>query len=80
MRDELEPVFGAEAKQAFDDTAYDDGAHERTHALRGADGDGNGEEGKADAHHDGEARTDFPDGVELDERADTCDNHAVLDE
>lgn len=78
MRDELEPVFSTEAEQAFDDAAYDDCAHERTHALRSADGNGNREEREADAHHDREPGTDFPDGVELDERADARDNHAVL--
>ena len=78
MRDELEPVFSAEAEQAFDDAAYDDCAHERTHALRSADGNGNREECKADAHHDGEPGADFPDGVELDERTDARDNHAIL--
>ena len=40
---------------------------------------GDGEECETDAHDDGEAGADFPDRVELDERADACDNHAVLD-
>lgn len=80
MWDELEPVFGAEAEKSFDNTANDDGAHERSHALRYSDGNGDGEECETDAHDDGEAGADFPDGVELDERADACDNHAVLDE
>ncbi len=79
MRDELEPVFSAEAEQAFDDAAYDDCAHERTHALRSSDGNRNGKECKADAHHDGESGTDFPNGVELDERTDARNNHAILD-
>ena len=80
MWDELEPVFGAEAEKSFDNTANDDGAHERSHALRYSDGNGDGEECETDAHDDGEAGADFPDGVELDECADACDNHAVLDE
>lgn len=79
MWDELEPVFGAEAEKSFDNTANDDGAHERSHALRYSDGNGDGEECETDAHDDGEAGADFPDRVELDERADACDNHAVLD-
>ena len=78
MRDELEPVFSAKAEQTFDNTANDNRSHERTHALRGANRNGNGEECKADAHDDGEAGADFPDGVELDERTDARDNHAVL--
>ena len=78
VRDELEPVFSAETEQAFDDTAHDDSAHKRAHALRSADGNRNREKRKADAHHDGEPGADFPDGVELDERADARDNHAVL--
>ena len=79
MRDELEPVFSAKTEQTFDNSAHDDSAHERAHALRCADGNGNREERKADAHHDGEPGTDFPDRVELDKRTDARDNHAVLD-
>ena len=78
MRNELEPVFSAKTEQTFDNSAHDDSAHERAHALRSADGNGNREERKADAHHDGEPGTDFPDRVELDKRTDARDDHAIL--
>ena len=37
-------------------------------------------EGEAQAHHDGQPGTDAPDRVELDQRADTGDEHRGLDE
>ena len=78
MRNEFGPIIRKQSQQAFDNTAKDDGTHQHSHALRRANGNGYGQERKTYTHDDGQSRTYPPDRIELDECADTCDNHTVL--
>ena len=46
--------------------------------MRSGYGKRSREERKADTHHNGQTGADAPDGIELDKRADTSDDHTVL--
>lgn len=75
--DDLAPVLGRQAQHAFKAAADDDRADHDAVILRGRRKTG-GEEREADAHDDRQTWADLPDGVELQKRADTGDEHAVL--
>ena len=79
LGDESGPVFGKQSKAAFHQAANDDGSHQRAHTLGSGDSDGQREEGETDTHHDRQARSDTPHGIELDESANTGYDHTVLD-
>ena len=79
LGDEPGPVFWKQSKAAFHQAANDDGSHQRAHTLGSGDSDGQREEGKTDTHHDRQARSDTPHGIELDESTDTGYDHTVLD-
>ena len=77
--DKTPPVFCAQAEQALNAAADNDGSDHQTIILRGKRHHGR-KERKAQAHHDRQPRTDTPDGVELNERADTGNQHCRLNE
>ena len=78
--DELDPVLGQQAQDALEAATDDDGAERVAVAHGRADGTHRRDEGEAHAHDDGQAAADAPDGEELDERANTRNEHRGLDE
>ena len=78
MRNKLYPVLDEESEEAFHKTADDDSADKRAHTVSAGKADGERKEREGDAHYDGKARADTPDGIKLHKRTDTGYHHTVL--
>ena len=77
--DKTPPVFCRQAQKALDAAADNDRADHKA-VVSGRERHHRRQKRKAQAHHDRKPGADAPDGIELNERADTGNKHGRLNE
>ena len=74
----MAPVFCQQTQRSLEEAAHQHRSHHGRITVVGGDGAEHGDEGKADAHDHRQPGTDSPDGIQLNQRGDTRDEHGVL--